>query len=69
MGFSVRRFLGIKGDTKKEFADNYINRLDDQARENIVEVSTNLMRLQAEINKFKETIDKISTQIPGQRKI
>lgn len=69
MAFSIRQLLGLKVDTKKESADHYINRLDDQVREDIVEVSTNLMRLQDEIKQFKDTIDKMSAQLPGQKKI
>jgi Tfp pilus assembly protein PilO len=69
MAFSIRKFLGLKGDTKKESADYYINKLDDQVREDMVEVSANLMRLQDEIKQFKETIDKMSAQLPGQKKI
>lgn len=69
MWASIRKFMSFKGGTKKEFYDNYVNELDIKAREDIVEVSTNLMHLQAEIKQFKDTIDKISTQLPGQRKI
>jgi uncharacterized protein YqgV (UPF0045/DUF77 family) len=68
MGSWLRQVLGLKEGTKKQSVDNYINRLDDQVREDIVDVSTNLMHLQIEMNKFKETIDKISTQLPGQKK-
>ena len=61
-----------KKNTKKESADNYINKLDSQVRDNMVEVSTNLIRLQSEIQQFKDTIDNISNisnQFQPQKKI
>ena len=69
MIFSVRRLLGFKGDTKKESADKYINRLNSQAKFHMYEVSEKLNLLQAEIHQFKKAVDKISAQIPGQKKI
>jgi Tfp pilus assembly protein PilO len=63
----MRSLFGLKGDTKKESADKYINRLDSQARFHIVEVSTNLNLLKAEIEQFRATVDKINAQLPGQQ--
>ena len=68
MWAEIRKLLGFKWDTKEQSDDKYINRLNDKARDDIIETSTNLIRLQSEIKQFKEEIDKLAQQVPQQGK-
>jgi hypothetical protein len=64
----IKKFFGLKGDTKRQLDDKYIDRLNGKAREDMIEVSTNLLQLQSEIKQFKEAIDNLATSVPGNKK-
>ena len=66
---ALRRFFGLKGDTKTQLADKYVSGLNGKARADIVQVSTSLQRLQKEVLQFQEAIDKLNKSFPGYKKI
>jgi len=66
---ALRKFFGLKGDTKTQLADKYVSRLNGKARADIVEVSASLQRLQLEVLQFQEAIEKLNQSFPGYKKI